>query len=176
MKTCKNCLLIKAESEFHVRRASPDGLAYKCRDCVNAYTKDWQAKNPGAFQAWATQNVDKRASYMQEWHKDNLEHRSESYREWRLNNRSVVAARNAARKIAKSGATPEWADAKAINTIYAEAARLTAETGIRHEVDHVVPLKGANVCGLHVEYNLQVLTRTENARKKNRMPEQRRAA
>lgn len=65
-----------------------------------------------------------------------------------------------------------WADLDAIRAIYAEAARLTAETGIRHEVDHYYPLQGEIVCGLHCEANLQILTKAENIRKKNRMPEE----
>lgn len=170
MKTCKKCLQTKAETEFHVRRASPDGLAYKCRACVNAYTKEWQARNPEAFREWASANAEKRAAYMQDWHKEHQGERSESYREWRLRNRPVVAARNAARKTAKASATPAWSDLGAIREFYVEAARLTAETGIQHEVDHIVPLKGVNVCGLHVDYNLQILTRAENARKRNKMP------
>ncbi|MDQ0571528.1 transcriptional regulator with XRE-family HTH domain [Variovorax paradoxus] len=62
---------------------------------------------------------------------------------------------------------PPWADKKAIKAIYAEARRLTAETGILHQVDHDIPLNGREVSGLHVESNLQVLTHTENSRKHN---------
>lgn len=68
-------------------------------------------------------------------------------------------------------AMPPWADVEAIRAIYDEARRLTAETGIPHEVDHIEPLLGANFCGLHVEYNLRVITRTENRRKGNRRAE-----
>ena len=60
----------------------------------------------------------------------------------------------------------------AIRAIYAEAARITKETGVRHEVDHFYPLQGEFVCGLHCEANLQILTKVENIRKLNRMPEE----
>lgn len=63
---------------------------------------------------------------------------------------------------------PPWADGAAIRAIYAEARRLTAATGVPHEVDHVIPLLGARVSGLHVETNLQILTRDANKRKLNR--------
>jgi len=60
-----------------------------------------------------------------------------------------------------------WADGKAIRAIYAEARRLTRETGIAHHVDHEIPLMGEFVSGLHVETNLQILTGSENTRKHN---------
>lgn len=63
---------------------------------------------------------------------------------------------------------PPWADAAAIQAIYAEARRLTQETGVPHDVDHIIPLQGDYVTGLHVETNLQVIARSENNRKRNR--------
>jgi hypothetical protein len=62
---------------------------------------------------------------------------------------------------------PPWADKKAIRNIYFEARRLTAETGIKHEVDHIIPSNHPLVCGLHVENNLQILTEFENILKSN---------
>ena len=69
-------------------------------------------------------------------------------------------------------AMPSWLteeQQEQMRQLYLEARRLTAETGIRHEVDHIHPLQGETVCGLHVPWNLQILTMTENRRKKNRL-------
>jgi excisionase family DNA binding protein len=63
---------------------------------------------------------------------------------------------------------PPWANGAAIRAIYAEAKRLTAETGIEYHVDHVIPLVGERVSGLHVETNLQVLPKRDNLLKRNR--------
>lgn len=69
------------------------------------------------------------------------------------------------RKMALQCATPSWVDTKAIKAIYAECKRITMETGVKHEVDHIIPIQGKKVCGLHVPWNLRVITKAVNARK-----------
>lgn len=56
---------------------------------------------------------------------------------------------------------------KEILEVYKECRRLTKVTGIRYEVDHIIPIKHKNVCGLHVPWNLQILTKHENSSKNN---------
>jgi hypothetical protein len=73
------------------------------------------------------------------------------------------------RHAAKLKATPAWADIGAIKAIYEKARRMTEETGIQHHVDHIIPLRGRGVCGLHIHTNLQVLTAQENKRKSNKL-------
>lgn len=62
---------------------------------------------------------------------------------------------------------PPWANKAAIRKIYQEARQLTISTGIKHEVDHIIPSNHPLVCGLHVETNLQILTEHENITKSN---------
>jgi hypothetical protein len=62
-----------------------------------------------------------------------------------------------------------WANGAAIRAIYAEAKRLTQQTGIQHHVDHEIPLQGERVSGLHVETNLRIVTAALNIRKGNKV-------
>lgn len=82
-------------------------------------------------------------------------------------NKSLYVAACAARRAAKIQATPPWVNLKEIAAFFAEARRLTIGTGIPHEVDHIEPLRAKNRCGLHVPWNLQVITRADNRRKHN---------
>jgi hypothetical protein len=81
------------------------------------------------------------------------------------------AAKSAKRRAKKLQATPIWLTAeqlKEIQTFYTETKKLEQETGVKYHVDHIIPLLGENVCGLHVPWNLQILTAEENQRKNNR--------
>lgn len=88
----------------------------------------------------------------------------------KLQRLAKIAARIKRRSDAVSLASPHWRDRQKIANVYAEARRMTAETGIVHHVDHFYPLQGELCCGLHVHGNLRVLTDTANCSKSNSMP------
>lgn len=90
-----------------------------------------------------------------------------TYKEFTPEQKARHLARTNIRTKRLSQATPVWADKKAIEEIYVKARMLTLSTGIKHEVDHIVPIKGIDVSGLHVENNLQILTKSENRKKWN---------
>lgn len=71
------------------------------------------------------------------------------------------------RQALQKRATPGWADHSATLAIYQECER-RREAGEEVEVDHEIPLKGKNVCGLHVHYNLRIITAFDNRSKSNR--------
>lgn len=69
-------------------------------------------------------------------------------------------------------ATPKWLTQEQkleIRLKYRLAIELTRRTGVRHAVDHVTPLLGEGVCGLHVPWNLEVITQDENLKKSNKL-------
>jgi hypothetical protein len=73
------------------------------------------------------------------------------------------------RKVRKLNAMPYWANSDLIEFQYIKAKFMEWFTGEKYHVDHIIPLQGENVCGLHVEYNLQVLPATENIKKSNKL-------
>jgi 5-methylcytosine-specific restriction endonuclease McrA len=89
---------------------------------------------------------------------------------WKVKNKGLVAADTAARKSHIRQATPKWLtedQKRQIRSFYLEADRLKTELRIDYEVDHIVPIRGGIVSGLHVPWNLRVITAEEN-QKKNR--------
>jgi 5-methylcytosine-specific restriction endonuclease McrA len=81
-----------------------------------------------------------------------------------------IAAAKSAHKALKTMAMPNWVDKNEIAKIYMECRRLTILTGIPHHVDHIYPLHHKRMCGLHVPWNLQILTAHANMAKGNRIP------
>lgn len=100
----------------------------------------------------------------------------EKYKEikktWKQNNPDKVLADCAKRRFIKLNATclsQTFCEKWKIEQIYKKAQRLTRETGIQHHVDHIHPLRGKTLCGLHIARNLQILTEEENLRKGNKI-------
>jgi hypothetical protein len=144
----------KANREREVRLARTDKKRERCR----AYNREQYAKDPARFNAASAR-----------WKEQNRELVLWYAREHKRQRRAYYSALEAERQAQKRRAMPAWADRTAIVEKYAEAARLTAETGIPHEVDHVVPICGRDACGLHVADNLRVVTARENRRKYNKL-------
>jgi hypothetical protein len=71
------------------------------------------------------------------------------------------------RRAAKLNATPAWYNRNKVNEIFKKSTRKTNQTGKAHTVDHIVPLQGKTVCGLHVQGNLRVILETTNLKKFN---------
>lgn len=150
------------------RQASPEQ--------ARAYDRAYRLEHPEIHQRSkekyrATQKAkETEALHRQQYYSRNKSAMAAKHLAWARANPGVVNAIAMKRWAAKLRAKPAWADFDAIEAVYVEAARLTRETGIRHEVDHIYPLQSDVVCGLHCEANLQILTKADNIRKHNRMP------
>jgi hypothetical protein len=106
---------------------------------------------------------------------DYAEQKREKLREialrWQRNNKGKVNANTALRHAAKMQRTPKWLTEEEklrIRCYYQVASMRNRESNQEWHVDHIVPLQGENVSGLHVPWNLQVLPALENIAKGNR--------
>jgi 5-methylcytosine-specific restriction endonuclease McrA len=91
---------------------------------------------------------------------------------WKENNQEQVLADNKVRRRKHRQATPPWISRKQksdMRALYQAAIHMTKTTGERYVVDHVVPLRSDVVCGLHVPWNLRVITQEENLKKSNKL-------
>lgn len=148
-KTCTRCQQTKPTTEFPWGKdfRLKAGGAYKsqCKACANARAKSWQ-----------NANYERAVANTMRW-------REENYARWRKSNDASSKRRMAALK----AQTPPWADLAKIEEVYA-AARALREAGHDAEVDHIVALQGVDASGLHVHWNLQIVTRKQNLQKRNR--------
>lgn len=169
LKKCNVCFEIKPYADFSGNKASKDGRNYTCRECANARLAQHRADNPDGFDKWYQRNKEHRDQYASQYRLERKAELRQNYKAWKRANPGIVAANVAKRVAVKLRATPPWCDLIAVRRFYQDAAALTRSTGIRHEVDHIVPLRSRIVCGLHVPCNLQVLTRADNLKKSNRI-------
>lgn len=163
-----------------------------CIKCTEVNARAWSRSHPEIVRAmrksWAERNPERhrenrkallarphvkasQAKRSRKWHEENREKSNDNHYRWVERNPHMANAAQMRRRARKLERTCAWADHDAIKKVYAEAKRLSLETGIEYHVDHVVPLAGENVSGLHVETNLQILVGRVNQSKGNRLLE-----
>lgn len=190
MKKCKTCGIEKEFTEFHHHKTAKDGRYPHCKSCcrekaVARYWKDPEEQRRKR-QEYVDNNREKVRQSAHEYYvriyaerkeeinkknresyQRNKEHASEYGKVYRQRTKAYQTAKTRKRQALVLQRIPKCADLQEIEKFYEEARRLTLETGIKHEVDHIIPLQGKNVSGFHVEWNLQILTKSENASKRN---------
>ena len=144
-----------------------DGYIFKSMYTTRSGNIAEQWLSPEAFLRWKEKrNECTRAKYNENIEKERL--RGKIYRE---NNPHKGRARQSKRRAVKRQASPKWLTDQQkiqIESKFIEALWLSNTTGIKHEVDHIVPLQNKTVCGLHVPWNLQVIPMVENRSKGNK--------
>lgn len=142
-----------------------------CDDCKRQHSANvnrWQKANPDKVlprvRAWREANPAAAASHKRK-HNEKIHTGLLTRKEGDPAKRLY---RNAMRREAARRATPPWADRDAIKAVYLEAGR-RRKAGEDVHVDHIFPLQGETVCGLHIAENLQIIPGIENLRKSNRI-------
>lgn len=144
------------------------------KERYKANAEQWRRRNPDRYRErceeyFSREDVKERARIKtREWKRKNPERKKENDKRWRENNRPKARAFNSKRRAAEKNATPPWLTKEHLaqmTRVYEDAERLTVETGVLHHVDHIVPLRGKNVSGLHVPWNLRAIPAPENLSK-----------
>ena len=113
-------------------------------------------------------SADKIREKNRDWREENKDYIREKKSEWAKNNPEKVRSIRSKRRALELMATPRWVNHADIERVYKDAVDLQRLHGEKYHVDHIVPLNGKTVCGLHVAWNLQVLTAEQNLKKGNR--------
>jgi hypothetical protein len=179
-KYCYKCQETKPFDAFGRNKSKKDGLSTECRECkrqgdkayymanseqVKQTVAKYRQKNPEKVKE-VKKNCYRNNSKLvklkvKEWIKSNPEKYKQSQKKYKQKNLSKFAAFSAKYRSSKFQATPLWFEKDLVDIVYAKAK----EWGF--EVDHIVPLQGKTVCGLHCWGNLQLLDKNLNSGKKN---------
>lgn len=185
---CKACIKVKGHANYEKNKehilASIAEYRRKNPTLGAKWTREYRARNPEHCRQleanWRNNNRDR----LNNWHRENrkclevksrnklshekylsnpvnLEKKKESSRAWRARNKDKVCFYSSKRRSDIVNATPPWADMDIIKDFHKEAQYHNME------VDHIIPLTHPLVCGLHCEFNLQLLTKSENCSKNN---------
>jgi DNA-directed RNA polymerase subunit M/transcription elongation factor TFIIS len=138
---CSGCSSLHLKEAFHSN-------SFYCKECHKSYY---------------IKNRKQRLDYSNSYNKRSevIERKKHYNREYAVSNKEKFREKSAKRRAALLQRTPAWADVKKIKEIYYNCPE-------GYEVDHIIPLQGVYVCGLHIETNLQYLTPLENRQKSNK--------
>jgi hypothetical protein len=171
MKYCSKCGDTKSFSEFGKYKGSKDGFAYWCKSCRKS---DYNERRDAILERkkeYYQNNKDKIIPKVRAHYKDNREEILVKKARYLQLNKAKSNKLGADKRARKRNATPSWltqTQKDHIESFYWMAQDLKRVTGEDYHVDHIVPLKGETVCGLHVPWNLQVLPSDINIKKGNR--------
>lgn len=188
MKQCNKCGQEKGLEEFSTDKRAKDGRQSTCRECTRAYQRakyendpeykarrvakgkrvyDRKAQDP----EWMEKERQRKYPLSRAYWEANKDKMREDRRAWGRANRAKLRAILQKYRAAKIQRTPPWLtkdDFWMIEEAHHLAVLRTKLTGVDWHVDHIAPLQGELISGLHVPWNLQVIPAAENVRKSNK--------
>ena len=180
LRTCTGCnVLITNENKIN-SSSTYDNKGYRCTACNKEVGNNWNRDN---YSEYYPKIKDKKNNQRKEAlellkvdtekYNKYLENMRSYQKEYRQTDTSKItrAAYQRKRYANKTGACPKWLscfDNEYIKHIYKQCRMITKLTDIQHHVDHIVPLRGKTVSGLHVPWNLQIITAESNIKKGNK--------
>lgn len=171
MKECSRCGETKSLSEFSPDAKGKLGRQSSCKLCRRIVCKNYIANNASKrkdtlikYRSKAETKAKLSASFkMRNSDEEFKNQRRESKRTWRktASGKNSHKFHESNRRVCKLKATPSWANLEKIKEIY-----MNCPDG--YHVDHIIPIRGRDICGLHIPENLQYLPAIENVKKGNR--------
>ena len=166
------CVACVAKNLKLGRKANPERTkAHKAKARLRiANTPELKAKKNASDAAYRRANKEKCTATIRQWREKNRALSNSYVRKAKAKNPSIVLANTVKRRLVKIHRTPIWLtpdDHWMIEQAYELAALRTKLFGFAWHVDHIIPLQGKLVSGLHTPYNLQVIPGAENVRKLN---------
>lgn len=187
-KVCKECECSKDIIEFRKDHSSADGYRTACIECMCKKQKTYKEQNKDLVRSQKKAEYEKNRDRYIEWrqtyyaeNKEEILRKSrvhyyanqdrilEYNREYSRRNSKKRSRRASERDLRLKREQPPWVESykEEIENIYKTRQELDATLGKKHHVDHIIPLTHSDVCGLHVPWNMQVLTQNENCSKNN---------
>lgn len=160
-KKCTRCKEFKELTDFPKNRSKKDGLHDSCKKCHKEYNIKRHHEHKKRLNELRSNRAFKNR-------------KSENIRSlrWAKLNRGKVNFQTVCFKLKNKGHMPKWLTKEQkmeIKDLYIQAEELgKIFFNRKFHVDHIIPLQGKDVCGLHVPWNLQILTETENKKKGNK--------
>lgn len=175
-KNCKKCNKYKYLSYFYVKKTGKFGREGNCIVCTKENQLAWRQANKEKIKKsdlkYRQANKEKISFTKKEWAKNNPDKVYLSKKAWRDKNPEkcaeyAVKHRSRRDRIVRQQ-TPKWVNGMEIKQIYQQCRMISRKTGILHHVDHIIPLQGRDISGLHCPANLQIIPAIDNLKKGNR--------